>query len=42
MNLSLTLQTIARIHPDQPAIAWEGGQLSYAAFEATYSASPER
>ncbi len=34
MNLSLTLQTIARVHPDQPAIAWDGGQLSYAAFEA--------
>ena len=34
MNLSSTLQTIARIHPDQPAISWESGQLSYAAFEA--------
>lgn len=34
MNLSLTLQTIARAHPAQPAIAWESGQLSYAAFEA--------
>ena len=34
MNLSLTLQTIARVHPDQPAISWESGQLSYAAFEA--------
>lgn len=33
MNLSLTLQTIARVHPDQPAISWESGQLSYAAFE---------
>ena len=33
MNLSLTLQTIARIHPAQPAITWDGGQLSYAAFE---------
>jgi len=33
MNLSLTLQTIARVHPDQPAISWEGGQLSYGAFE---------
>ena len=34
MNFSLTLQTIARVHPDQPAISWESGQLSYAAFEA--------
>jgi long-chain acyl-CoA synthetase len=33
MNLSLTLQTIAKIHPEQPAISWEGGQFSYAAFD---------
>jgi len=33
MNLSLTLQTTAKIHPDRPAISWEGGQLSYGAFE---------
>jgi long-chain acyl-CoA synthetase len=34
MNLSFTLQTIARLHRDRPAIVWESGQLSYAAFEA--------
>jgi long-chain acyl-CoA synthetase len=34
MNLSLTLQTIARVHPAQPAISWDGGRLSYAGFEA--------
>ena len=33
MNLSLTLQTIARVHPTQAAISWESGRLSYAAFE---------
>ena len=33
MNIAHTLQTIARIHPDRPAIAWEGGTLSYRAFE---------
>jgi acyl-CoA synthetase (AMP-forming)/AMP-acid ligase II len=34
MNLSLTLQTIAKVYPDRPAISWEGGQLTYGAFEA--------
>ena len=34
MNLSLTLQTMAKVHADRPAITWEGGQLSYGAFEA--------
>ena len=34
MNLSLTLQTVAKVHPDRPAISWEEGQLSYGAFEA--------
>jgi long-chain acyl-CoA synthetase len=34
MNLSLTLQTIAKVYPNRPAITWEGGQLGYAAFEA--------
>jgi long-chain acyl-CoA synthetase len=34
MNLSLTLQTIAKVHPGRPAISWEGGMLSYGAFEA--------
>jgi long-chain acyl-CoA synthetase len=33
MNTSLTLQATARIHPGRTAIAWEGGSLSYAAFE---------
>jgi long-chain acyl-CoA synthetase len=33
MNLSLTLQTMARVHADRPAISWEGGQLGYGAFE---------
>ena len=33
MNLSLTLQTTAKIHSDRPAISWEGGVLSYGAFE---------
>ena len=33
MNTSLTLQAIARIYPDRTAIAWEGGSLTYAAFE---------
>ena len=33
MNIAHTLQTIARIHPDRPAIAWEGGTLSYRALE---------
>jgi long-chain acyl-CoA synthetase len=34
MNLSLTLHTVARLMPEQPAIVWEGGRLGYAAFEA--------
>jgi long-chain acyl-CoA synthetase len=34
MNLSLTLQTVAKVHPGRPAISWEGGGLSYGAFEA--------
>ena len=33
MNIAHTLSTIARVHPDRPAIAWEGGGLSYGAFE---------
>jgi long-chain acyl-CoA synthetase len=33
MNLSLTLQTIAKVHPDRPAISWDGGQLGYGALE---------
>ena len=33
MNTSLTLQATARIHPHRTAISWEGGSLSYAAFE---------
>jgi long-chain acyl-CoA synthetase len=34
MNISLTLQTVAKVYPDRPAISWDEGQLSYAAFEA--------
>jgi long-chain acyl-CoA synthetase len=34
MNLSLTLQAIARVYPDRPAIAWDGGLVEYGAFEA--------
>jgi long-chain acyl-CoA synthetase len=34
MNLSLTLQTVAKVYPDRPAISWEEGQLSYGALEA--------
>jgi long-chain acyl-CoA synthetase len=34
MNLSLTLQTVAKVHPDRSAISWEGGGLTYGAFEA--------
>jgi acyl-CoA synthetase (AMP-forming)/AMP-acid ligase II len=33
MNLSLTLQNIARLFPDRPAVSWEGGTLSYAALD---------
>ena len=34
MNLSLTLQNVARSWPGRPAVSWEGGALSYAALEA--------
>jgi acyl-CoA synthetase (AMP-forming)/AMP-acid ligase II len=33
MNLSLTLQNVARRLPSRPALTWEGGILSYAALE---------
>jgi long-chain acyl-CoA synthetase len=33
MNLSLSLQTMARQLPDSPAISWDGGRLSYGQFE---------
>jgi acyl-CoA synthetase (AMP-forming)/AMP-acid ligase II len=38
MNLSLTLQSIARAHRNRPAISWDGGSLSYGAFEAQVGA----
>ncbi|MBO0765948.1 MAG: AMP-binding protein [Hyphomicrobiaceae bacterium] len=34
MNLSLTLKTIAKVYPGRPAISWQGGGLSYGAFES--------
>ena len=34
MNISFTLQTMAKVHPDRTAISWEGGRLRYGAFEA--------
>ncbi|HEY1245268.1 MAG TPA: AMP-binding protein, partial [Hyphomicrobiaceae bacterium] len=34
MNLSLTLQTIAKVHPGLPAISWDGGGLNYGRFES--------
>ena len=34
MNISLTLQTMARVHASRPAISWEGGRLGYGDFEA--------
>ena len=34
MNLSLTLQNVARQLPDRPALSWAEGGLSYAALEA--------
>jgi acyl-CoA synthetase (AMP-forming)/AMP-acid ligase II len=34
MNLSLTLETPARCAPHQPAISWDGGTLTYGAFES--------
>src|SRR5262245_7671517 len=34
MNISLTLQTMAKVHAGRPAISWEGGRLSYGDFEA--------
>ena len=33
MNLSLTLQNVARHLPDRPAVSWDGGALTYAALE---------
>jgi len=33
MNISLTLQTMAKVHPDRPAISWEGGRLGYGELE---------
>jgi acyl-CoA synthetase (AMP-forming)/AMP-acid ligase II len=33
MNLSLTVQNVARQLPSRPAVTWEGGVLSYAALE---------
>ena len=33
MNLSLTLQNVARQLPSRPAVTWEGGALTYAALE---------
>jgi long-chain acyl-CoA synthetase len=33
MNLSLTLQNVARRLPGRPAVSWDGGALTYAAFE---------
>jgi len=33
MNLSLTLQNVARHLPGRPAVSWEAGALSYAALE---------
>jgi acyl-CoA synthetase (AMP-forming)/AMP-acid ligase II len=33
MNLSLTLGAVARHIPDRPALSWEGGALTYGAFE---------
>ena len=34
MDLSLTLQNIARAYPDRPAISWEGGERTYGELEA--------
>jgi long-chain acyl-CoA synthetase len=34
MNISLTLQTLAKVHPGRPAISWQGGRLSYGELEA--------
>ena len=42
MNIAHTLQTIARIHPDRPAIAWEGGRSPIAPSRTRCSASPAR
>ncbi len=33
MNLSLTLQNVARQLPSRPAVTWQGGALTYAALE---------
>jgi long-chain acyl-CoA synthetase len=38
MNLSLTLQTTARVHPHRSAIAWDGGEIGYGALEAQVQA----
>src|SRR5262245_52043745 len=38
MNISLTLQTIAKVHPGRPAISWTGGRLGYGEFEAAVQA----
>jgi long-chain acyl-CoA synthetase len=38
MNLSLTLQTVAKVWPDRPAIAWDSGVLDYRGFEAEVQA----
>ena len=38
MNLSLTLQTMARVYADRPAISWDRGALNYGAFEAQAAA----
>ena len=37
MNLSLTLQTVARRTPELPALTWDGGAMSYATLEAEVS-----
>jgi long-chain acyl-CoA synthetase len=34
MNISLTLQTMAKVHPGRPAISWDSGRLGYGDFEA--------
>jgi long-chain acyl-CoA synthetase len=34
MNLSLTLEIVAKVWPDRPAIVWDGGVLDYRGFAA--------
>jgi acyl-CoA synthetase (AMP-forming)/AMP-acid ligase II len=34
MNLSLTLQIMAKAHPSRPAISWDGGAITYGELEA--------